>query len=145
MSHLGLFGENEKRDDSISLGLWLGSLLAVVPLFVAMVYHRFHVGLPSLNDELALLTMSIAMLVTGCGWQVKSTTILGGVNLLSYLVILVASVAYRPEVAIGVYLLVGGGVIFASGVLLSVYRDRLMQLPEMIAKRNGIFRIIGWR
>lgn len=145
VSHLGLFGEVEKRDDSISLGLWLGSLLAVVPLFVAMFYHRFVTGMPSLNDELALLTMSIAMLVTGCGWQVKSTTLLGGVHLLSYLVILVASVAYRPEVAVGVYLLVGGGVIFASGVLLSVYRDRLMQLPEMIAKRNGIFRVIGWR
>ncbi len=143
--HIGLFKENGKRDESISLGLWLGSLLAATPLFIAMCFHRFEVGDPSLIDELALLTVSTAMLVSGCSWRIKSTTILGGSVLLAYLVILVASVAYRPEVAIGVYLLVGGALIFAIGVLLSIYRDRLMQLPEMIAKRNGIFRVIGWR
>lgn len=143
--HIGLFGENGKREDSVSMSLWMGSLLAAVPLFFAMCHHRFSADAPSLWDELALLTVSTAMLVTGCGWRIKSTTILGGSALLAYLVILVASVAYRPEVAVGVYLLVGGAVIFAVGVLLSIYRERLMQLPDLIARRDGIFRIIGWR
>jgi hypothetical protein len=48
-------------------------------------------------------------------------------------------------VALGVYLFSGGGVIFLAGLLLSIYRDRLLALPDQIAKREGLFRIIGWR
>ena len=42
-------------------------------------------------------------------------------------------------------LAVGGAVIFAAGIALSVYRDKLLQLPDHIAKREGIFRILNWR
>ena len=58
------------------------------------------------------------MLVSGCSWQFKSTTLIGGVHLLLYLIIVIVSLAYREEVATGVYLLIGGGVIFGAGVLL---------------------------
>ena len=89
--------------------------------------------------------MTILMLATGCGWQVQSTAVFGGLGLLIYLVVIIGSIAYRPEVAVGVYLLVGGALLFLSGILLSIYRDRLLKLSEQISRREGIFRIIGWR
>jgi hypothetical protein len=42
-------------------------------------------------------------------------------------------------------LAVGGAINFGTGIALSIYRDRLLELPERIAKRKGIFRVIDWR
>lgn len=147
VGHVGRFREQSAGgdEDTVSLGLWFGSLLAAVPLFVAMFSHRFIQGSVSLVDELALLTVTILMLVSGCGWRIKSTTLTGGAHLGLYLVLLIGSLAYRPEVEIGVYLLAGGGLVFAAGVVLSIYRDRLLALPEKIAKREGLFQVIDWR
>jgi hypothetical protein len=39
----------------------------------------------------------------------------------------------------------GGGVIFGAGLLLSVYRDRLLALPEQVKRRQGVFRVLNWR
>lgn len=58
---------------------------------------------------------------------------------------LVASLAYHPQVAIGVYLAAGGAAVFALGVALSMYRERLLELPERMANREGVFRILNWR
>jgi hypothetical protein len=110
MSHFGLFRESRaSTEESITLGLWAGSLLTAGPLFIAMLYDRFAGAGPLLIDELALLTFTVLMLVSGCGWQIKSTTLIGGGALTLYLLILVVSIAYQPQVAIGVYLLIGGG------------------------------------
>ncbi len=38
-----------------------------------------------------------------------------------------------------------GAVIFLTGLLLSIYRDRLLALPEKVKRREGIFRVLGWR
>jgi hypothetical protein len=76
---------------------------------------------------------------------VKSTTLIGGGVLLVYLAIMIGRLAYHPQVAVGVYLAIGGGLVFAGGIALSVYRDRLLALPERIAQRKGVFRIFDWR
>ncbi|HEV3303598.1 MAG TPA: hypothetical protein VG055_28360 [Planctomycetaceae bacterium] len=145
-SHFGRFRQlSQQMEDNVSVGLWMGSLLSAAPLFVAMIYHRFVAGQPSLYNEFGLLTVTILMLVSGLSWQIKSTTLVGGLHLVLYLLILIVSIAYRPEVAVGVYLLIGGGLIFAAGVALSIYRDRLLALPDQIANREGFFRIIDWR
>jgi hypothetical protein len=39
----------------------------------------------------------------------------------------------------------GGGTIFLIGLLLSVYRDRLLALPEKFKRREGIFQVLSWR
>lgn len=145
-SHVAAFREADgRRNESVSVGLGLGSLLATVPLAIAVFYHRFALDAPSLGDELALLTVTILMTVTGAAWQVKSTTLSGGATLVSYLAVLVWSLAYHPQVAVGVYLAAGGAVVFAVGVALSVYREKLLQIPERAARREGVFRILNWR
>jgi hypothetical protein len=145
-SHIGRFREDQGiRNETVDLGLWLGSLMATLPLLIAFIQHRFFGAGPSLIDEMSLLTVTILMTVTGVSWQTKATTLLGGGTLTLYLIVLVWSLAYHPQVAIGVYMAVGGAILFAIGIGLSVYRDRLLELPEQIARREGIFRILSWR
>ena len=145
-SHIARFREAEGiRDETVSLGLWLGSALATAPLLIAFAYHRWIGAGPSLYDEMALLTVTILMTVTGASWQTKATTLFGGGLLTFYLIVLVVSLAYRPQVAIGAYLAIGGAVVFAIGIALSIYREKLMELPAQISNREGVFRILSWR
>ena len=147
ISYVGRFRETDgEENEMVSVGLWLGSLMATVPLVVAVMYHWADHN-PSMIDEMALLTVTVLMVLTGYIWQVKSTTFLGGVALVFYLFVFVVSLSLGLEKQwiIGVYLTVGGGLIFALGVGLSVYRERLLQLPERISNRQGVFRMLNWR
>ena len=40
---------------------------------------------------------------------------------------------------------VGGGLIFGIGLVLAVYRDRLLTLPGRVKNREGVFRVLNWR
>ena len=145
-SHWALFRESDRsQDDAVSLGLSLGSLLVAGTLLIAVLYHRWWGAGPSLYNELALLTFTIAMAVTGVAWQIRATTLFGGGALAIYLIVMITSLAYRPQVAVGVYLAAGGAIVFATGIALSVYREKLLKLPEQISNREGIFKILDWR
>ncbi len=145
-SYIDRFKESrEGENESLSYGLWFGSLLSAMTLLIVALYHRLYEAAPSLPDELALVTVSILMLWTGVVWQLKAPTIIGGLVATVYLVVLVSSLAIFPEATVGVYLAVGGCLLFALGVSLSVYRDRLVELPTRIANRQGVFQIMNWR
>ena len=147
--YVGRFREvTGKASDLVTAGLWLGGLLATLPLVIAVVYHRFFGPVDlwfSPLDELGLFLLTVALLVTGYSWQIKSTTFFGGVSLTLYLIVIVVSLGWRQQVATGVYLAVGGAVLFGLGIALSIYREKLLQLPEQIAKREGVFRVLNWR
>ncbi len=146
MSYVGRFREeDEKRNDMVSVGLWLGSLLAAAPLLAAVIYHRFVGSGISPIDELALLTITLLMLVTGYSWHIKSTTFLGGSTLVLYLLVIVVSLGWQRQVAVGIYLAIGGGLVFALGIVLSIFREKLSDLPDQMARREGIFRVLNWR
>ena len=146
VSYVGLFREPEGRaGDGVTTGLNLGSLLAALPLLIAVLEHRFVRGQVSLWDELALVTVTILMVATGIAWRVRASTLVGGGTLGLYLVVLIARLAYHPQVYVGVYLAAGGLAVFGLGLALSYYRERLLKLPERIAQREGVFRVFGWR
>jgi hypothetical protein len=128
----------------LTAGFWVGSLLAALPLMAAVIYHRATTG-PSLPDELALVTVTVLMLVTGLSWRAKSPTLIGGGVLMAYLVIMIGRLAWHPQIAMDVYLAAGGTLVFACGIALSIYRERLLALPERIANREGVFRVFDWR
>jgi hypothetical protein len=134
-----------ERDPGTSLALWVGSLGAVLPVLAFTLGHRLFGRDASFGDELALVTISLALVVTGCVLQVRSTTTLGAGAFVLYLMVLFGQLVYRPQVALGAYLAIGGGLVFLAGVVLSIYRDRLLALPGKIANREGVFRIIDWR
>lgn len=145
-SYISLFLKDEEQtDEHTSLGLWSGSLLACLPVLIAAFYHRMAGTGPHLPDDIGLLTVSILLVITGLMWQVKSTTFIGGGSLMLFLIVLVGRLAWQPQVAVGVYLAAGGAFVFAAGILLSVYREKLLALPERIAKREGIFQMMNWR
>lgn len=148
-SYIGRFREaGGATSELVSVGLWLGSMLATVPLVTAVVYYRFF-GTPiaqfSPVDEFALFAVTVLLLVTGFSWQIKSTTFLGGLSLVLYLIIVIVSLGWQKQVAAGVYLAVGGAALFGLAIILSIYREKLLDLPERIAKREGVFRILSWR
>jgi len=135
----------EKQDeDLVTIGLWLGSAIVSLTLLITVLSYRVSSG-PSFPDEIALLTVTILMLASGSSLQFKAPTLFGGGALGVYLAIVIVNLAYDPQVAIGVYLAIGGSLVFVAGVVLSIYRDRLLALPDRIAKREGLFRIINWR
>ena len=146
--YVGRFRETDAEPhEMVGTGLFLGSTLATLPLLIAVAHHRWWGAGISLHDELGLLTVTVLMLVTGYGWQAKWPTLLGGGCLTLYLFLLIAELAHGAEKILGVaiFMTIVGTLIFAGGILLSVYRERLLELPEKIAKREGIFRIVTWR
>ena len=46
---------------------------------------------------------------------------------------------------LAIFITVGGGLLFVTALLLSIYRDRLLTLPERIKQREGLFRVLNWR
>jgi hypothetical protein len=61
------------------------------------------------------------------------------------LIIIVVSLGWQQQVAAGVHLAIGGALLFALGVALSIYREKLLRMPERIVKREGVFRVLNWR
>lgn len=132
------------NSDLTLVALWMGAALATLPLLVDVIYHRSTDG-TALRSELALVTISGLLLAAGLGWKTKATTFFGGGTLAIYLVVLFGSLLYRPQVTVGAYLAIGGGAMFLVALLLSMYRERLLSLPDRIAARRGIFQVIDWR
>jgi hypothetical protein len=132
------------NSDLTLVALWLGAALATLPLLVDVLYHRVNDG-PLVRSELLIVTVSGLLLAAGLGWKTKATTFFGGGTLAIYLVVLLASIFYRPQVAVGAYLAIGGAVMFVVALLLSIYREKLLALPDRIAARQGVFQVIDWR
>lgn len=141
--YIGRFRE-ETPSDAVSVGLWLGSILAAGSLFIAVIFYRSTTG-PSTGNEFGLLTISILMLASGCALQFKAPALLGGSTLSLYLATVIVQLAYHSAAPTGVYLAVGGAALFGLGLALSMYRERLLLLPEKFANREGLFKVIGWR
>lgn len=127
------------------VGMWCGSLLMVLPLGVATFVGRFMELNPRLPDEIGLVVASVLLLATGVAWRFKATTLIGGASLLSYLIVLLAALLRRPEVTMGAILTGVGVGLFLVGLLLSIYRDYLLSLPDKIQRREGLFQILTWR
>ncbi|MCA9058768.1 MAG: hypothetical protein KDA85_09720, partial [Planctomycetaceae bacterium] len=46
---------------------------------------------------------------------------------------------------VAIVIIIGGGIVFGTGLLLAFFRDRLLTLPERVQRREGIFRVLTWR
>jgi hypothetical protein len=146
--HIGWYREQEGQNDLVTLSLFFGSFLVAVPLTVAVVWCRavrsddlFHT-----INEVGALAAGLVLLAVGFICQVKSTTLAGAVSMILYVVSLLLYVRLPEQLqTTAVYMMVGGGLFFAVGLLLSLYRDRLLSLPDRIKRREGVFRVLTWR
>jgi hypothetical protein len=151
--HLGWYREQEQHSDLVSVSLFFGSVLVALPLTIATVACRIQSSAPGYTidtfhtvNEVGMLVAALALLATGFMCQIKSTTLAGSFLTAAYLVTLLLYLRIPERLqTTAVYIMVGGGLFFAAGLLLSLYRDRLLRLPERIKRREGVFRVLTWR
>jgi hypothetical protein len=144
IGHVGWYREGEMQSDLVSVALFFGSLLAGMPLAVATLYDRWHDHFILMN-EVGFLAVSIMLLATGFVLRIRSTTLIGGALTVLYFVMLLVYVPWSRLNTIAITITAGGAILFSSGLLLSVYRDRLREMPQRIRRREGVFRVLGWR
>jgi hypothetical protein len=147
VGHVGWHREQEGQNDLVSFCLFFGSLLVALPLTIAVLFYRCR-PLPQFVtlDELGMLVAGIVLLTTGFVFRLRATTITGAGTLAVYLVSLLLYINAMENVqTVGIWLTIGGAAIVGSGIALSVYRDRLLVLPEKVRRREGIFRVLEWR
>jgi hypothetical protein len=138
------YREQDNRSAPASFCLFFGSLLAGLPLALAAIINRFGYQV-SLTDELGLVTVSTLMLLSGFVCRLRAPTLIGGSLLAIHLATLLVFAGMRAELAVGVYLALGGAALFALGLALSIYRDRLLALPRKIRAHEGVFGVLAWR
>lgn len=142
--HLGWYREQERHNDFVSLSLFLGSLLVGVPLAIATMIDRSRDHFIALN-ELGFLAASVLLLASGLLFQLRSTTLCGAVLTAVYFVTLLIFIPWSRLNAVALFITIGGGTLFLIGLILSVYRDRLLTLPDRVKRREGLFRVLNWR
>jgi hypothetical protein len=156
LGYVGWYRETEERSsEGVTFALVFGTLFLLVPLAIATVHYRFytegrHLRLTEAEswiDELALIIACIALLGSGVLCRLKVTTLLGSLTLAAYVLMVLIHVLYHVEGqwVYGIYIALGGGVLFGTGIVLSVFRDRLKTLPDRIKRREGVFRVLAWR
>ncbi len=144
VGHVGWYREQERQRDLVSISLFLGSWLLGLPLAIATLIDRGNDEFIWVN-ELGFLAAGILLLTSGFLFQLKSTTLTGATLTVLYFVTLVIRFPWSRINTLAIFITVGGGVIFSFGLILSVYRDRLLMLPERIKRREGVFRVLNWR
>jgi hypothetical protein len=141
--HIGWYREQERENGMVSLSLLLGSLLAGVPLAIATLIDRSR-DIIYLN-EVGLLAAALLLVTTGFLFQLKTTTLMGAALTALYFVTLPILLPWKQLNTVAIFLTAGGGTLFGVGLLLSLYRDRLLMLPDRIKHREGMFRVLTWR
>lgn len=144
VGHVGWYREQDRHNDVVSQCLLLGSLLVGVPLAVAALIDRSRDDFIVLN-ELGFLLAGVLLLTTGFLFRLKSTTLVGAGLTALYFVTLLIRLPWSRMSAVALFIIAGGGVLFGLGLVLSVYRDRLLTMPDRIKQRQGVFRVLNWR
>ena len=146
-AYVGWYRETERASDLVSIGFLFGSIALVAPLLIAIITYRFqHLYEPGWHD-LGLVVCCVALFGSGVICRIKTTTLVGAGAMACYLLVIIIGLHRHLEDAwiIGIYLALGGALLFGTGLFLSIYRDRLLALPDKIRRREGLFRIFDWR
>jgi hypothetical protein len=138
------YREQTGHSESAGICLLFGALLAGLPPAIFALINRFGFEV-SFVDELALVTIAVLMFLTGAMCRIRATTLVGGGLLSGHLITLIVFAGMKAQLAVGAYVAIGGAVLFVIGLLLSVYRDRLLAMPQRIKHRQGLFRVLAWR
>jgi hypothetical protein len=146
--YLGWYREQERHDDLTSMELLFGSLLVAVPVAITVVVGRWMKNFDTFHwlNEVGMLVLGLLLLATGYACRLRAPTLAGGFMMVVYLLSLVLFIRIPERLqTTALYIMAGGGVFFATGLALALYRDRLRTLPDRIKHREGVFRVLSWR
>lgn len=149
-AHVGWAREQERPQEWVTVGLAIGSLLTVGPFVIGMLAQRFDFYTETTDwrfvHEIGALTVALILLGSGILCRLKSTTVVGGIATLTYVATLLVFIRLPHQLQhMAVYMMIGGGAFFVIALLLSIYRDYLLSLPERLRNRKGLFRVLTWR
>ncbi len=148
--YLGWYREEETKQQLVSFNLAIGSLLTAVPLTLGLLAQRFG-EVPAnsgwvLLHEVGVLSIGMALLGAGILCRIRWSTLVGGGTIVVYLISLVGLIQLPDQLqTTAVTMMVGGGLFFGTAILLSLYRDRLLALPQRVQEGEGVFRVFKWR
>ncbi len=140
----GWYHEQEEESESVSAALSLGSLLLVAPLAIATILNR-SAGDFLILEELGFLFAGVTLLSTGVLLKLRACTLIGGIGAVWYFVSLAVLVPWGQLNTVAIATIIGGGLLFGTGLVLAFFRDRLLAIPEKFQKKEGIFRVLTWR
>jgi hypothetical protein len=137
-----------QQNGLVDLHLWVGSLLATVPITIGLLGTRLSIG-PAwweATHEIGVLAIGLTLVGVGALARLRATTLCGVGALAVYLLSLVTLIDLPDQLqSVAFYMIAGGGALFGGAVLLSVYRDRLLALPEKVSRGEGVFAVLKWR
>ena len=150
VGHFGWSRETEVRKDEVTVALALGSFLVVIPLVFGLIAYRCGIATFGGNwiilHEIGALVAGLALIGSGIMCKIRSTTFAGALAMLIYIPTLLCFVNFPGQLkSAAVYMIVGGCVLFTAAILLSVYRDRILALPDKIKNQEGMFKVLQWR
>jgi hypothetical protein len=96
-------------------------------------------------NEIGFLAVALLLLATGVMFQLKSTTLVGTALTSLYFLTLLLFLPWSRLGTLAIFIIAGGGFIFGTGLVLSIYRDRLLTLPDRVKRHEGVFRVLNWR
>ena len=139
-----------ERKSGVSASLWMGSLLVMLPTMAMLFHYR---GSAAAADSVLLYghemaVIVIAMLLCGVGvmCQLRSATLVGGTGVGIYLLSLLTMIQFPAMLQnAAVLMMMGGGLFFGVGLLLSIYRDYVISIPNRAKEGKGLFQILKWR
>ena len=148
IGHLSWAKESDSRSDSTTAALWFGSLLTAGPLLAALFCYRYFIdsGAEQFGHEIAVLATLLTLLSAGILCRIRSTTITGAAGMVIYVASLLTMIPLPEKLqSISVVMMVGGAIFFTTAILLSVYRDRIIAIPQRYRAGDGLFQVLKWR
>jgi len=148
--YLGWYREGETKQGQVSFNLAVGSMLSAIPLTLGLLVQRFSDSQADwgwiMLHEVGVLSIGMALLAAGILCRIRWSTLVGSCTLAVYLVSLVGLIHLPDQLqTTAITMMVGGGLFFGSAVLLSVYRDRLLAIPQKVKEGEGVFQVLKWR
>jgi hypothetical protein len=146
--HIGLAREPEDQPSPMtSAGLVLGCVLIAIPLLAGLIIHeRWDVDMDSAWARFHVwgaLIAALTLLFAGVTCRVRSTTLSGALMLVVFCGTMIRIPSQMASTS--VVLMIGGGCFFLTALVLSIYRDRVLAIPEKVREGRGVFKILRWR
>lgn len=148
IGHLSWSKEDSSQSASTTAALWFGSVMTAGPLMVALFCHRYFpsASIAQFGHEVAVLVTLLSLMAAGILCRIRSTTIVGAAGTVVYIGSLLTMIPLPEKLqSISVVMMVGGAIFFTVAILLSVYRDRIIAIPQRYRQGEGVFQVLKWR